>query len=153
MIWICGDETKVANYWDEFCTSRAIGNDEQGNERKMKRMELASTACTATVVPGCKHLARIVLCLGLSLGINGTCLSGEFLPSVLILTTDEVDEVDEHCQNLLDEVHISQITVDIRPRDLEGQLVDEEGLPDDCNGFFSIPAVYASSLRSFRSAV
>ncbi len=111
----------------------------------MKRIELASTACTAAVVQGCKHLVRIVLWLGLLLGINGTCVSGEVLPSILMLTTDEVDEVDEHCQKLLVEVPISELTVDIRPRDLEGHIVDEEALPEDCNGYFSIPAVYASS--------
>ncbi len=108
----------------------------------MKRIELASTAGTAAVVQGCKHLMRIAIWLGLLLGINATCLSEEFIPSVLVPMTDATDE---HCQTLLVDVPMSQLTVDIRPRDPKGDVVPEEALPEDCNRYLSIPVVYASS--------
>ena len=108
----------------------------------MKRIELASTACTAVVVQGCKHLVRIVLWLGLLLGTNVTCLSEEPIPAELVPTTDNADE---HCQKLVVDVPISQLTVDIRPRDPEGHVVPEEALPEDCNRYFNVPAMYSSA--------
>ncbi len=108
----------------------------------MKRIELASTACPAAVLQGCKHLVRLVLWLGLLLGINVTCFSDEPLPSVMQSPTNIAGE---HRQKLLVDVPISQLTVDIRPRDLEGHVVPQETLPEDCNTYLSIPAMYSSS--------
>ena len=122
-----------------------MGNDDKEDEQKMKRIELASTACPAAVLQGCKHLVRLVVWLGLLLGISVTCFSNEPLPVVMGPPTNKSGE---HCQKLLVDVPISQLTVDIRPRDPEddGHIVPEETLPEDCNRYLRIPAMYSSSV-------
>ena len=102
------------------------------------------------------QVIRFALSVGLLWGASSDCFAQEVLPAPVFdispkNTETALDQGDRivneelplDCQPLIEDAPISMATVDISPRDLDGQLVPEEDLPTDCSKYYDVPVIYS----------
>ena len=107
---------------------------------------------------GRRRLAMVCwsVCVGMALLLSARreCCAQDNLPPPLEIappsdlgSTQDNDERDQRlldCEPALHDAPLSMATVDISPRDLEGQLLFEADLPTDCNKYRDTPTMYSA---------